>query len=148
MPAPLSVYSVVGDRYVILVTGEQTAGAYSVIEMHVPPDHGPPPHVHHREDEAFYVVDGEFAFTVAGEQIRVGKGGFLFAKRDVSHSFKNVGDTLGTLIVTVTPAGLDRFFAEVGTPLANRESAPVPPSPEDLAKLGETAPKYGMELLV
>ena len=141
------VYSVVGDRYTFLLTGAQTDGAYFVFEAFVPPGSGPPPHVHHREDEAFYVIDGEFEFTVAGATIRVGAGGSVFGRRDVPHHFKNVGSTPGRMLITLTPAGLENFFTEIGTPLQSRQDAPVPPSPEHIAKLMQTAPKYGLELV-
>jgi len=141
------VYSVVGDRYTFLLTGAQTDGAYFVFEAFVPPGSGPPPHVHHREDEAFYVIDGEFEFTVAGAAIRVGAGEFVIGRRDVPHNFKNVGSTPGRMIITLTPAGLENFFSEIGTPLQSRGDAPVPPSPEAIAKLIQTAPKYDLELV-
>ena len=63
------VFSVVGDRYHFLVTGEESGGAFAMMEFLVPPHHGPPPHVHRREDEVFYVLAGEFEFIVAGLQI-------------------------------------------------------------------------------
>jgi quercetin dioxygenase-like cupin family protein len=69
------VFSVVGDRYHFLVTGEESGGAFAMMEFLVPPQHGPPPHVHHREDEVFYVLEGEFTFTVAGRMIRAAAGG-------------------------------------------------------------------------
>lgn len=141
------VYSVVGERYTFLLTGAQTAGAYSVLDFFVPPGSGPPPHVHHREDEAFYVIEGEFEFFVAGEPIRLTAGGFLLARRDTPHSYKNVGSTPGRMIVTVTPAGLESLFAAVGTRLQSRDDAPIPLTPDDIARLIAAAPKYGLELI-
>jgi mannose-6-phosphate isomerase-like protein (cupin superfamily) len=109
-PLPVSgsapVYSVVGDRYTFLLTGSQTDGAYFVFEAFVLPGNGTPPHIHHREDEAFNVIDGEFEFIIAGEAVRVGAGGFVFGRRDIPHHFRNVGSVPGRMIVTVTPAGI------------------------------------------
>lgn len=147
VPGSAPVYSVVGDRYTFLLTGSQTDGAYFVFEAFVLPGNGTPPHIHRREDEAFYVIDGEFEFIIAGETVRVGAGGFVFGRRDVPHHFRNVGSVPGRMVVTVTPAGLDDFFAEIGTRLPDRQTAPLPPSPEAIAKLVEAAPKYGLELL-
>jgi len=141
------VYSVAGDRYTFLLTGAQTDGAYFVFEAFVPPGSGPPPHLHHREDEVFLVIDGDFEFTVAGVARRVGTGEAVFARRKVPHHFKNVGATPGRMIITVTPAGLENFFAEIGTPLQNRQQAPMPPAPEHIAKLIQTAPKYDLEII-
>ncbi|AMV38092.1 cupin domain-containing protein [Planctomyces sp. SH-PL62] len=140
------VYSVVGDRYVFLTTGEETAGACCVVEVRVPPGGGPPPHVHRREDELFYVVEGEFEFLVAGESVRLSAGGSLFGRREVPHTFKNVGPGPGKLIIAVTPAGLERFFMEVGTRLDGPEADPIPPTPNDFERLLRAAPAYGLEI--
>ncbi len=131
------MFSEVGDRYTFVLTAEQTDGAYAVFEFFVPPGSGSPPHIHHREDEAFYVIDDEFEFTIAGQPLRVDAGQSGFGQRSVPHNFKNVGSTPGRMIVTVTPVGLERFFAEVGTPLLSRQDAPVLPSSEDILKLNK-----------
>ena len=141
------VYSIVGDRYTFLITGAQSDGAYLVLEAFVPPGGGPPLHIHHREDEVFHVIDGEFEFTIAGTRSCVGAGEVVIGRREIPHGFKNIGVTPGRMIITVTPAGLENFFAEIGTPLQSRQEAPVPPSPEDIAKLMQSAPKYDLELL-
>jgi quercetin dioxygenase-like cupin family protein len=142
------VYSVVGDRNQILITGEESGGAFAMIEILVPPQHGPPPHVHHREDEVFYVLEGEFTFTVAGQTIHATTGQTLYGKRDVPHTFKNTGNKAGRLLVVITPAGLEKFFAEIGTPLASPQSAPVEPTPADFERLLAAAPRYGLEIIV
>jgi len=142
-----AVYSVVGDRYTYLLTGEQTAGGCFMFEAWVPPGGGSPPHVHSREDETFYVVEGEFEFVVDWAPIRLSAGGFLFGPRGVPHNFRNVGAGAGKLIITVTPAGLEHFFAEIGARLASRADAPIPPSPQDVARLIDAAPRYGLEIL-
>ena len=80
--------------------------------------------------------------------MRVAAGGFLLGRRGVPHNFKNIGATPGRMIVTVTPAGLEEFFSEIGTRLASREAAPLPPTPKDIQKLIHTAPKYGLEILL
>ena len=141
------VFSVVGDRYHFLVTGEESGGAFAMMEFLVPPQHGPPPHVHHREDEVFYVLEGEFTFTVAGRTIHATAGQTLYGRRDVPHTFKNTGDKAGRMIVVVAPAGLEKFFAEIGTPLASPQAAPVEPTPADIQRLLAAAPRYGLEIL-
>jgi mannose-6-phosphate isomerase-like protein (cupin superfamily) len=138
---------VAGDRYTFLLTGAQTGGAQFAFEAFVPPGNGPPPHVHHREDEAFYILQGEFEFVVNGESFQRGPGESFFGPRDVPHHFTNVGTTPGWMIITTTPAGLEHFFAKVGTPLPNRHADPLPPSAEDIGKLIQFAPDYGVELI-
>ncbi len=141
-------YSVVGDRYTFFVTGVETNRAFAMFEAYVPPGNGSPPHVHHREDEMFYVIEGEFEFIVAGESKRLTAGDFLLGKRGVPHNFKNVGKKPGRMLITVTPAGFEDFFAEIGIELSSKEDEPVPPTPEDIEKLIQAAPKYGVEILV
>lgn len=140
-------YSVVGDRYTYLVTGVETNGAFAMFEAYVPSGNGSPPHVHHREDEMFYVIEGEFEFTVAGESKRLGAGDFLLGQRGVPHNFKNIGSSPGKMLITVTPAGFEGFFAEIGIELGSKEEMPIPPTPADIEKLIEAAPKYGVEII-
>ena len=147
-PSSHLAYSVVGDRYTFLLTGADTGGTHAVFEFYVPAGSGSPPHVHRREDEAFYIIDGEFEFTVAGKPVRVAAGGFLLGRRGVPHNFKNIGATPGRMVVTVTPAGLEGFFSEIGTRLATPDAAPTLPTPEDIQKLLRTAPKYGLEIFL
>lgn len=141
------IFSVVGDRYHFQVLGGETNGAFAMFEAFVPPQHGPPPHVHHREDEVFYVIEGEFTFIVAGQPVRATAGQTIYGKRDVPHTFKNTGETDGRLIIIVTPSGLERFFMEIGTPLDSPQSAPVEPTATDIERLLAAAPNYGVEIL-
>ena len=141
------VFSVVGDRYHFQVLGDETNGAFAMFEAFVPPQHGPPPHVHHREDEVFYVIEGEFTFTIAGQPVLATAGQTIFGKRDIPHTFRNSGEKPGRLIIIVTPAGLERFFMEVGIPLDSPQSPPVEPASADIARLLAAAPRYGVEIL-
>ena len=83
---------VVGDRYTVKASGEDTGGAYALIEAVVPPGGGPPPHIHHREDKAFYVLEGELLFHVDGRDIPAGAGSWVTLAKGSLHHFKNVGD--------------------------------------------------------
>src|SRR5215204_3116181 len=85
-------YSAVGDKYVILATGEQSGGTYCLLEVVVTPGGGPPPHYHTREEESFYVLEGEMTFMANGETI-VGKPGtFIQIPRNMPHTFSNKSD--------------------------------------------------------
>jgi quercetin dioxygenase-like cupin family protein len=146
-PESYPTYSMVGDRYTLLLTGEQTAGAYAVVEAFVPPGGGPPAHVHRREDEAFLVVEGEFVFNLGGKRVRLTAGGFIFGPRGVPHAFKSVGPTAGRMIITVLPAGVERSIAAIGTRLPGREDAPIPPTPEHMDRVAQLAASYGVEIV-
>jgi quercetin dioxygenase-like cupin family protein len=140
--------AIVGDVYRFLATGADTDGRYALWEGIVPPGGGPPRHVHSREDESFYVLDGEITFHV-GDDVLVAKAGtFLFMPVGTPHSFKNESPHGARMLVSVTPAGLEQMFFEVGTPLAEGETTTAPPPREEIEKLIKLAPKYGIEILV
>ncbi len=139
---------VVGDRYTIKASGERTGGAYALIETMVLPGGGPLPHVHHREDEAFYVLEGELRFHVDGRDLDAGAGSWVTLARGSLHHFRNVGDHPARMLIVVTPAGLDRFFLEVGRAAGDGDGESMPPTPEDIEKLLAVAPQYGLEIRV
>ncbi|WP_324671478.1 cupin domain-containing protein [Hymenobacter sp. GOD-10R] len=140
--------SVVGDTYRILVSGEETAGAFAIIDMLIPPGGGPGPHAHAAFEESFYVLDGEievkseFGTYVAtrGAFVRIPEGG-------VVHCFRNNTQQMAHLLCTVVPAGLEAFFTEIGQPVATGQFLPPPPLEETfLKKLQAAAKKYGQQV--
>ena len=118
----------------------QTGGAFGLIEQIVPPGLGSPYHVHHNEDEAFYVLDGEIRFFSEGRTWVLGPGGFAFLPRGVPHGFRTEGDAPSRSLLLITSAGLEEFVAEL--------SSPVPPAgPPDMDALMAAAGRHGLELL-
>lgn len=134
---------VVGDRYTFLAIGEDTGGAYALIHATVPPQGGPPPHVHRREDETFYVLEGELTFQADGRTFELKPGAFITLPKGSLHTFKNIGTTTAKMLITVNPAGLEQFFAEVGH---GTQEEPV--TPAAVEKLVAIASKYGLEIRV
>src|ERR1700677_3893516 len=109
--------AVVGDVYRFLATGDDTNGKYAIWEAIVPPGGGPPKHVHSREEEGFYILEGEITLQVADERI-VAKAG-MFANMPVGtpHSFKNESNRPAKMLILIAPAGLEQMFFEVGVPV-------------------------------
>jgi quercetin dioxygenase-like cupin family protein len=140
-----SSYWVVGDLYTILASGEDTGGAFALIHATVPPGSGPPPHVHRREDEAFYVLEGEVSFQADGRDIAATAGAWITLPKGSRHTFRNSGRATAKMLIVVTPSGLERFFAEVGQKAADR-SSPPPVTPADIERLLAVAPRYGLEI--
>ena len=141
---------VVGDTYTILLSGEDTAGRYALIDMHVPPGGGPPPHRHDFE-EMFTVLDGEVALTFRGTTRPLRRGETVNVPANAPHSFRNTADQPARLLCMCSPAGQEAFFREVGLPVAKR-TEPPPPLDEAaaaafIAKAREAAPRYRTELL-
>ena len=138
--------AVVGDVYRFLATGEDTNGKYALWEAIVPPGGGPPPHVHSREEEGFYVLEGEITFTVNGERVVATAGTFANMPVGTPHSFKNESDRPARMLISVAPAGLEQMFFEVGVPLAEGATTALPPTKDEIEKLLAVAPKYGIEI--
>ena len=141
------VFSLANDVCRLLATGAQTNGVYTLLESHVPPGGGTPPHVHRREDESFFVLEGEVTFYVGGKKIVAPAGSFLQAPRDIPHHFKNESRVPARMLTYVMPAGFENFMREVGRPLPSVDAAPFPFGPADIEKLLAVAPKYGIEIL-
>jgi len=136
---------VVDELVTFKATGRDTNGAYALTDSVVPPQGGPPPHVHHREDEAFWVLEGDLEVSVGGSTFRAGAGSSVHLPRGVVHSFQNLGSGPARFLTLVVPAGLEGFFEEVGKP-GTDPSSPPPFEEEDLERLLAVAPKYGVEI--
>ncbi len=136
---------VADELMTFVVSGEDTGGAYSLTDSVVPPQGGPPPHIHHREDEAFWVLEGELEVFVGEDALRVGTGSFVHLPRGVLHAYENVGATPARFLTLMVPAGLEKFFEEVGKP-ATDLSSPLPFEEGDIDRLLAVAPKYGVEI--
>jgi quercetin dioxygenase-like cupin family protein len=141
---------VVGDTYTILLTGEDTDGRYCLIDMHVPPGGGPPPHRHDFE-ESFTILEGEIEATFRGEKSVVRAGETISIPANAPHSFINASERPARLLCICAPAGMDEFFLEIGVPVASRTTpAPKPDKAAEtamMAKVTALLPKYRTEMV-
>jgi quercetin dioxygenase-like cupin family protein len=137
-----------GDVYRFLVTGADTAGAYFAMEATVAPGGGPPPHIHRHEDETFYVVEGQCGILLGEEWITAGVGDFVNVPRGTVHRFQNQGTEAMRMILTFTPAGIERFFEETLERTLDT-TADIPDNVDAIAaRYAAAAPRYGIEFLV
>src|ERR1700719_403432 len=141
---------VVGDTYTILLTGDDTNGRFCLIDMHVPPGGGPPPHRHDFE-ETFVIVEGEIEATFRGEKRVVKTGDTIHIPANAPHQFHNSSSAAVRMLCICAPAGQEEFFTEVGTPVATRITPPpkLGKAAQEafIKKVQELAPKYRTELL-
>jgi quercetin dioxygenase-like cupin family protein len=129
------------------ISGE-TGGAYSLYVATIPPHIGAPPHIHHRETEAFYMLEGELEFLKGEQTVRAVAGDFIHVDKNVVHGYTNVGSETARYIGIVTPGGLhEQLFAALGEEATTETLPPPPAGPPDLAKLIELAARYDTELL-
>ena len=138
--------AVVGDVYRFLATSENTNGKYAMWEAIVPPGGGPPPHVHSREEEGFYILEGEITFQIGDERVVATAGMFANMPIGMPHSFKNESNLPAKMLISVAPAGLEQMFFEVGVPAEQGATTAPPPTKAEIEKLMAIAPKYGIEI--
>lgn len=133
----------------IKATGKETGGHYTLVEMLEPEGEEAPLHVHHNEDEAFWVLEGHLIFEVGGETIKASPGSFLFGPRDIPHRY-TVDSGPARLLFILSPAGFEEFIYATSEPARELTLPPAPDSPPDEAEmeqLGALARQYGCELL-
>ena len=136
-----------GDRYTFLATGDQTAGAYFLMEAIVPPGGGPPPHIHRREAESYYILEGTLDVTLGDRRFQAGPGDFVHTPIGTAHAFHNSGRTTARMLVFCAPTGLEKFF-EVTLERANDRRTPTTKNMEAVvARYLEAAPRFGIEFV-
>jgi quercetin dioxygenase-like cupin family protein len=136
-----------GDRYTFLVTGAQSNGAYFIMEGIIPPGGGPPLHIHHREEESFYLLEGTLEITLGEKKFNAMTGDFIQIPRGTVHRFHNVGSTTARMLLLFSPAGMERYFEETLEPVQDRSAAIPPVTDAVIARLVSAGPKHGLEFV-
>ena len=139
---------VMGELVTYKIPSHRVSGAYALFEVTTQPGTGPLPHVQHREDESFYVLEGEFVFLSGEETLLAGMGSLLYVPKGTLHTHKNVGGGVGKMLVSQTPGGLyERFFEEVGRPVGGNGTGPLDSENRpEVGRIAEVAVKYGIEV--
>ncbi|GAA4884029.1 cupin domain-containing protein [Actinomycetospora straminea] len=127
-----------GDRITVKLGTGDTAGALSAVEIVNSPSSGPPLHIHRREDEVWWILEGHYRFRVGDTLVDLEPGGMAFGPRDVPHAFANVGESPGRLLVITTPGGLEQFF---------ERSAALRATTADPQRLTELGLAHGLEFI-
>ena len=127
-------FKVFGEPVEILVSGEMTGGLSTTLIQTSPPGGGPPPHSHVNEDETFYVLEGDYELLQDGQWVKVAADECVHTRRGSVHTFRNVGSTVGRMLVFVAPAGLDKYLEELS---AFRV-------PEDMPAILALSARYGI----
>ncbi len=129
----------------IKATALSTGGAYGLIEALAPPGSGPPLHIHHREDETFWVLDGTLTVRCGDRTFTAGPGSYTFLPRDIPHSFAVEGDSPARILSLCSPGGLEQYFVSAGRPA---ESPGLPPAgPIDVDLLVRVGQDFAVEIL-
>lgn len=138
--------SILGIGYSLLISSEQTGGAYELMRFVVPAGAGAPPHVHTREDEMFYVVEGELEVLYGDTGRRIKAGDYAHLPRGTQHGFRNASSSTASFLCWVVPGNLGGFFDAFKRDWPAEQETPMPPDGEDISKLMKAAVKYGLEI--
>lgn len=155
---PVAVSSEEGEAYwwigalaVIKTNADETAGQLTLVEVTTPPGFEMPPHIHHRDDEGFWILEGDATFEIGETTIEAHTGDYLFGPREIPHRF-TVGSDGCRMIFVMVPGGLERLIRATGEPAPTRTVPPPPEKPhgpEDIARMKALAAEHGdVELLI
>ena len=130
----------------VKASAAQTGGLLTIVQVTEPPNSAAPLHVHHRDDESFWILEGDITFEVGGETIEAHAGDFVFGPRDIPHRY-TVGDSGCRMLFIMTPGGFEGLVRDMGVPAARRELPPEPEDEPDWAHVAAVANAHGCELL-
>ena len=130
----------------IKLTAEDTGGQLAIVEIAEPPGAEAPLHVHHREDEGFWVLEGAVTFEAGGTTVEAGSGDFVFGPRDVPHRYV-VGDQGCRMLFILTPAGMEDLIRELSEPAESRSLPPPLEEEPDMERIQGLGKAYGIEML-
>ncbi|WP_372789796.1 cupin domain-containing protein [Paraconexibacter sp.] len=135
-----------GCLAVTKLAAADTGGAMSIVEITEPPGAEAPRHVHHLEDETFWILDGSVTFEVGGTTFEAGPGDLAFGPRDVPHSYK-VGPQGCRMLFILTPGGFERAIEAMSTPARTRTLPPDTEAPPDMTGLESQIAAFGCEMV-
>lgn len=146
-----------GLGVVFKISGEETGGLFSVVEHPIEAGRLVPPHMHTKEDEFSYVLEGEIGARIGGQDFTAGAGSYIFKPRGLPHTFWNAGPKAARLIELITPAGFEKFFEEVaklisaGAPAGGKQhmelNSPYGQTSDGMEWIPELTAKYGLKLI-
>jgi quercetin dioxygenase-like cupin family protein len=131
----------------IKAAAEDTGGLLTIVEVTEPPGAEAPLHVHHREDEGFWILEGEVTLYVGDERIEASAGDFAWGPRDIPHRY-TVGPSGCRMLFICTPGGFEGLVREMSVPAETRTLPPASDEEPDMEMVATVAQKYGAELLV
>jgi quercetin dioxygenase-like cupin family protein len=134
------------DLHTFKIVGDDTNGALTVAELVAGPELGPPPHIHPNNDESFYVLEGTFDFSLAGQAFSARAGEFVHLPRGVIHTHRAGGGASARALVIQSPAGVEHFIEEAGTLATDPSVRPSPPEMSELVRIVGIAQKHGIQV--
>jgi mannose-6-phosphate isomerase-like protein (cupin superfamily) len=136
-----------GELAIIHATGKETNGKYCIIELYATKEGSPPWHVHHREDEGFFVIDGEFTVSIGDKSFKATRGDYLLAPKNIPHKYTVESPGHARILMICSPAGFEDAVRAMSTPALSL----VPPHPKeadiDFDKVSDILGQFGLEFV-
>ena len=145
-PGQGTSYWLLTDLHTFKVVGDDTGGSMAIAELTAGPEMGPPPHLHRYADECFYVLEGLFEFSLAGQVFTAGPGSFVHLPKGVVHNHRAGGGAPARALVIQSPAGVEHFIEEAGKPAPDLAARPLPPELPELARIVSVAAAHGIDV--
>ncbi|HZB97412.1 MAG TPA: cupin domain-containing protein [Candidatus Sulfotelmatobacter sp.] len=136
-----------GDLFFFKVVGTDSDGGFSMCEVWNELQGGIPPHIDHRDDEVFFVLEGTYECLLGDRTLTCGVDETFFAPRGTPHAIKNVGDTQARILIVQSPGGVIERYMEEAWETIDDPSNPPPPVEPDFERVMAVAHKYGIEML-
>jgi quercetin dioxygenase-like cupin family protein len=133
-------------RVAVKLTGAETGGSLAQVETQDPRGTATPLHVHHNEEEAFYVLDGEVTLVADGDRIELARGDFALVPRGVPHAYL-VRSEQARMLVTFSPAGFEEVFADVGVAVSTHPAPPADSVFPPVEEIAAAFASYGCEIV-
>lgn len=139
--------AVAGVGYRLLISAQETGGAYELMYFVVPPGHCAPMHVHQNEDECAYTIEGEIQGFVGDRVVQASAGNAIHLPRGVPHGFRNIGQTQARILIWVSPGQLQGFYESCQSPWDCACESPPTVSEQEMAGMAQVAAQYGIQIL-
>jgi quercetin dioxygenase-like cupin family protein len=141
-----TAYWLLTSLFTFKLTGAETNGALSIAELDADPAMGPPPHIHRKADEYFYILEGTFDFSLDGRPFSAGPGAFVHLPRGIVHTHSAGAGKPARALVIQSPAGVEKFIAEAGSAATDRSRRPAPPDAAALGRIVTIAAQHGIDV--
>ena len=146
-PGDGQAYWLLDSESILKLTAKETGGEFDLCETTAPPDSGPPPHRHSRDDEMFFILEGQFGLVFGDQSLTAKAGEAAYLPKNIVHTYKNIGSKPGRFLVWAMPSGFAEFVKAMESPVTNPHNPP-PVNEATIGKLLGNIGRFGIEMLM
>lgn len=135
-----------GNRFTRKLGASDTGDQLGLLEVVAPVGAAPPLHVHHREAEVFYLLEGAMVYRAGADTFELAAGSSIYLPKDVPHAFRVIGRVPARFLALTVPGGIETLYEDLGRP-PDSDELPGPPSPEEVTAWLRASQRYGLEVV-